>query len=85
MSTVFDTLSAKDKTLLIALYETEHYQALKRLIESTRLNIATLALDAEDYPSLKHLQGQAYALKALHGQLKEAHDKSDKNKGKPKS
>mgnify|MGYP001583611519 CR=1 FL=1 len=73
-------MSSKDKQLLLALYETEHYQALKRLIESTRLNIATLALDAEDFGSLKNLQGQAYSLEKLHGELKEFHKKSDKSK-----
>jgi hypothetical protein len=82
MSTVIDSLSATDKKLLIALYETQHYQALKHLIEATRLNIATQALDAKDFAELKSLQGQAYALKALHGKLKDLHNESERNKPK---
>lgn len=80
MSTVIDTLSGKEKQLLRALYETEHYNALKSLIEATRINIATQALDAEDFGQLKFMQGQAYALKALHGKIKDFYKESEKAK-----
>lgn len=79
MKTVFDELSPAERRTLARLYEMDEYKVLKRVIEISRLNAATRALDALTWEETKHLQGQAHGLKHLHLNIKELHKQSIKD------
>lgn len=68
-----DQLSVKEKALLVDLYETDAYKALKKLMEAERFELAKscLLIPADQ---LRYVQGQAAALKQLHLHLKELYD-----------
>lgn len=79
MSSVVDKLSAKDKLQLVALYESQGYSSLKKLIDQTRINIAKNCLATSTcHEDTKFMQGQAFALKSLHSELKELFKLSQK-------
>lgn len=73
----WESLTKQEATLLIQLYDTEAYKALKKLLEAERLNIAKLCAELSGMDpgqivmNLKYLQGQAYALKQIHKIVKE--------------
>ena len=82
MKSTFDNLSPKDKVLLVTFYETDTFNAFKRLLEAERLNIATQLVDvqADDVKTIARLQGRAEACKQLYLAIKDLY-KKDKQKG----
>ena len=68
MKSTFDQLGPKHKALLADMYETDAYEALKKLLEAERLNIATklLQVPSADSVTIARMQGQAEMCKQLH-------------------
>lgn len=81
---VLEDMPLKKRERLCHLVETEDYEVLKEAIELLRLNAAKWALDAQDFPEVKFLQGQAHGLKMLHQNLKELHKKQQATLDKKK-
>lgn len=83
MKSVADNLSGKERILLAALFEDiETMKALRSLLQSERINLATKALVASNYEEVKYLQGEAAGLKALVHTLKDIHTKEEKKNQK---
>lgn len=75
MKGTIDQLSQKEREALVHLYGTDSYQALKKLLEIERINIATKCLEAKDFEQVKFLHGQEVALKELNLLLKDLYKK----------
>lgn len=79
MKSTAELLKEKDRALLVDLYEHEGFQALKRLIEAERINIATKCLNSTP-ETLTRLQGQAQALKELYQMVHDLYVKEMKKR-----
>lgn len=79
MKSILDTMTKNEKMALARLFETNEYKILKKYMEATRVTAATLALNAQNWEEVKHLQGQAHSIKMLHLNLKENHKQSVKD------
>lgn len=65
MKSTIDLLNSKDRLLLAEFYNSETHRALKRMVDIERIELAKDALDLQDMNVIRHLSGQAYALKRL--------------------
>lgn len=79
VKSVLNDLSPKKRQLLVELYDMPHYAVLKEVIELLQGNQALNVLTASNMEEVKYLSGQAYGLKLLHQNLKELHDKMEKD------
>lgn len=70
MKGIVEQLSKGEREALVRLYGTDSYQALKKLLEMERINIATKCLEAQDFEQVRFLYGQEVALKELNLLLK---------------
>lgn len=80
MKSSIDLLASKDKQLLARLYETEYFPALKNLLVIERDQLAKDHVNETDMMQIRHLSGQASALKKLVITLKEI-NKTTQKKG----
>ena len=78
-STIY-LLTQKDRQLLASFYETEYYPALKSLLVIERDQLAQDHVNEVDLMQIRHLSGQASALKKLVTTLKEI-NKTTQKKG----
>lgn len=77
MGLTIDLLSAKERKLLVLFYGTETHEALKRLIDLERLELAKDSLDQQDIMQVRYLSGQAMGLKKLREVIFENYKKGD--------
>ena len=66
-------LSKAELEILADWYDTDSYKIFKKVLDSRRVNIATLALEAQDMAQLNRMQGRAYEDKDLHVFFKGLH------------
>ncbi len=80
MVSTIEKLSEKEKELLASLFGGQSYAALKKLLETERVNTATKLLDvaADDVVSIARHQGRADFAKQLHITLKKNHQRMSK-------
>lgn len=69
MSSITDKLSPKDKQILALFYETEAYTTVKKVFKLIKTNAGEQALKAQDFETVKWLQGQKYSIERLEDEL----------------
>ena len=71
-------LSKQDAALLVTLYETNEYEALVRMLEARKVDLAIAALGATDMNILSRQQGRAAEIDWILGQVHDLYKKGNK-------
>lgn len=79
MKSTVELLNKKDRELLALFYDTDTYNALKKLCELERLELAKDAITQRDITEVRHLAGQAESLKKLFGTIKDIYTRFQKS------
>jgi len=69
---VADLLTKSDRETLSELFESHYYTSLKKFLDLERVELAKRALNSTP-DGLVRIQGQAEALKAIHGAMHDIH------------
>lgn len=78
MSSVIDKLSPKDKQILALFYETEAYSSIKKIFRLIKANAGEQALKAQDFDTVKWLQGQKYSIERLEEEIEKIYKQDQK-------
>lgn len=78
MKSTLEELTSAERKALALFYDTPAYQALRRLVDIERLELAKSHVDQVDILQVRYLSGQTAALKKLIGTLRENFKSSNK-------
>ena len=81
MKSTVEQLTPAERKALVLFYETPAYQALRRLIDIERLELAKDHVDLTEILQVRYLSGQVASLKKLAGTLQELYKDDKKQKG----
>lgn len=80
MKSTVEQLSPADRKALALWYDSNSYNAFRRLIDIERIELAKDAIDQIDIKQVRYISGQAASLKRLVGTLRQIYKESNEDK-----
>lgn len=79
IKTALDELTPTERKTLALFYQTPAYEALRKLIDAERIELAKDHVDQTEITHVRYLSGQAEGLRKLVGTLTNNYKQSNKN------